>query len=296
MTSGAADWLRQGQGMSPRLSWSIATEAPLVGLHLASETGELLAADEAGGLSLIDRRGKLMGLVRGKSPLRAVCWSDTGGGGISLVGDDRLHWFNRQLSPLGSVNLPLQALAIALDAHGHYAAVSLNSGDTFVYDLNRKRVGQFATSQPLVQLQFLVNEPAVLGVPDYGLLCCHAFDGTRLWEEKLWGTVGDLATTGDGATILLASYTHGIQCHAEDGSHRGSYQVGGTVFRVSTSFVPRRLAAATIEGHFYWLDLNGRIEWQAILPEEICRLACDPLGRAVICGFQSGRIMRLDWP
>lgn len=295
MSSGSADWLTQGRGIPPRLSWSFATEAPLVALQLARETGDVLAADAAGGLSLVNRRGKLTGLVRGRSPLRAVSWSDTGAGGVSLVGDDKLYWFNRQLTAQGSIDLPQPSLAVALDAHGHYAAASLNNGTTLLYDVNRKRISQFETSQPLVSLEFLINTPHILGVTGYGYLCCHGFKGERLWEEKLWGNVGDMAVTGDGKSILLACFTQGIQCHTERGAHRGSYQVGGTVCRVAASFVSKRLAAATQERQFYWLDLDGRVEWETVLPEDVCRLICDPFGTGVICGFQSGHIVRLDW-
>lgn len=295
MSSGPADWLMQGRGAPPRQSWLFATEAPLVGLQLARETGDILAADAAGGLSLVNRQGKLAGLVRGRSPLRAVSWSDTGGGGVSLVGDDKLYWFNRQLVAQGSIDLPHPSLAVALDAHGQYAAVSLNNGTTLIYDLNRKRVGQFDTSQPLVALEFLVTEPGIVGVTEYGMLCCHSFGGEMLWEEKLWGNIGDMAVTGDGKTLLLACFAHGVQCHNEDGTHRGSYQVGGTVCRVAASFVPGRLAVATLERRLYWLDLDGRVEWEADLPEDVCRLICDPFGTGIVCGFQSGRIVRLDW-
>lgn len=289
------DWLANGRGLTPRLSWSVTTEAPLVSLQLARETGELLAADEIGGLYLIDRTGRLASMTRGLSHLQALAWSDIGAGGAALVGEKRLHWFDRQLAFQWQLELPETAVALALDTHGQYAAISLDNGINLVYDANKKLLRRFQTIQPLIAMEFLVHEQALLGVAEYGLLCRHGFDGQQHWQEKLWANVGDMAVTGDGQTILLACFTHGIQCHNAEGAQVGSYQVGGTVCKVATSFVPRALAAATQEGHFYWLTPDGRITWQGILPEDVLRILCDPLGTGVVLGFQSGQIARLDW-
>lgn len=279
----------------PRLSWSLATDAPLVALRLGRETGEVLAADASGGLYLIDRQGHIGNLTRGRSPIRSLAWSDTGEGGAALVGDDKLYWFDRTLKFQGAIDLPNKGLALALDPHGQYAAISLADGATHIYDVHRKLVRRFDTTQPLIALEFLLGEPALVGVAEYGLLCSYNFSGQELWQEKLWANVGDMAVTGDGSSILLACFSYGIQCHDDEGVQVGSYQLGGTVCRVATSFIPGRIAAATLERHFYWLDPSGHVEWQSTLPEEIKVLQCDPRGVGLVCGFQSGRISRLDW-
>ena len=49
-SDGGGDWLKQGEGRRPRLSWSLSTDAPLAGLRLARETGDVLAADASGNL------------------------------------------------------------------------------------------------------------------------------------------------------------------------------------------------------------------------------------------------------
>lgn len=289
------DWLKQGQGRRPRLSWSLSTEAPLVALQLARETGEVLAADAIGGLYHIDRAGKIANITRGPSPIRALAWSDTGSGGMALVGDEKLYWFNRRLLFQGWLEHPEPVLGLAFEAHGNYAAVSLSSGTNIIYDANRKRVRRFVSQRPLIALEFLLNRPALVGVAEYGLLCAHTFTGQEEWQQQLWSNVGDLSLTGDGRTILLACYSHGIQCHDGQGRQVGSYQLGGTVSRVSTSFIPGRIAAATIERHFYYISADGQVEFQATLPDDLCRVFCDPFGKGVVLGLTSGRIMRLDW-
>jgi len=295
MNDDGGSWLDGGEGQRPRLSWSLSTEAPLAGLQLARETGEVLAADAVGGLYHINRLGKLANLIRGPAPIRGLAWSDTGSGGVALVGDEKLYWFNRRLLFQGWLEHSEKILGLAVEAHGNYVAASLSSSITVVYDSSRKLVRRFASTQPLIALEFLVSRPALVGVAEYGLLCCHAFTGEEEWQQPLWTGVGDLSLTGDGSTILLACFTHGIQCHAADGRQVGSYQVGGTVSRVSTGFYPGRIAAATIERHFYYIDADGQIVFQATLPDDVCRVLCDPFGSAVIVGLVSGRIIRLDW-
>jgi hypothetical protein len=293
--SEGGDWLKQGQGTRPRLSWSLSTDAPLVALKLARETGDVLAADAIGGLYHINRAGKIANLTHGPSPIRSIAWSDTGAGGIALVGDEKLYWFNQRLLFQGWLEHSEPVLAVALEAHGNYAAVSLSSATNVIYDANRKCVRRFSSLQPLIALEFLVNRPAIIGVAEYGLLCAHAFTGEEEWQQQLWANVGDLSVTGDGRTILLACYSHGIQCHDADGRQVGSYQLGGTVSRVSTGYIAGHIAGATVERHFYYIGTDGQVEFQAVLPDDVCRVICDPFGRAVIVGLASGRIDRLDW-
>lgn len=295
MTRGDSGWLAEGEGKHPRLSWSLSTEAPLVGLQLARETAEVLAADAAGGLYHVSRDGKLANLVHGPAPIRAVAWSDTGSGGVALVGEEKLYWFDRKLVFQGSLEHAEPVVAVAIEAHGNYVAASLSSSTTVIYDVNRKPVRRFRSLQPLVALEFLVSRPALIGVAAYGLLCSFTFAGEEEWHQQLWANVGDMSATGSGETILLACYAHGIQCHDSLGRQVGSYQLGGTVARVSTSFHPGRLAAATTERHFYYIDSDGQVLFQAALPDDACRVICDPFGQGVILGLASGRILRLDW-
>lgn len=295
MTSGGPDWLREGTGSRPQLVWSVAVEAPLVALQLARETGDILAADAVGGLYLIDRQGKLANVTRGPSPVRAIGWSETGTGGISLVGDEKLYYFDRQLTFLGCLKHSEPILAIALESHGHYAAASLSSGNTVIYDSSHRFVRKFGTLQPLAALEFLVDRPGLVGVSEFGLLCCHDFTGEQEWQTKLWANVSEMCVAGDGQTIFLASFSHGIQRYDASGKQLESYRPGGTVCRISSSFVPSRIAAATMERQFLYLDREGQVLWQTALPDDVCRVLCEPFGKGVICGMQSGRIVRLDW-
>jgi len=295
MSQTDAEWLQTSRGTRPEVAWSFTTDAPLACLGLARETGEVLAADESGGLYRLDRRGHATNLTRGPTPIRGLGWSDAGNGGVALVGPRKLFWFTRELKFEGSVDLPEDALCVAVDAHGDYAAASLADGTTLIFDGPRKPLHRFETPRPLVRVEFVVSTPAILGVADYGLLCRHEFNGEAEWQEKLWANVGDLAVSGSGRVILAACFMHGIQRFDEAGQSVGSYQLEGTVCRVSQTYVPLRIAAATLERHLYWLDSDGKLLWAAHGPDDVVRVACAPLGEGIVCGFQSGRILGLTW-
>ena len=215
MTSGGPDWLKEGTGSHPpQFDWSVAVEAPLVALQLARETGDILAADAVGGLYHIDRQGRLANVTRGPSPVRAIGWSDTGSGGIALVGDDKLYYFDHDLTFVGCLAHSEPILAIALESHGHYAAAALASGNTVIYDSNHRFVRKFGTLQPLAAMEFLVDRPALMGVAEYGLLCCHDFNGEQEWQTRLWSNVSEMCVSSDGQTALMgASSGHPGQIH-----------------------------------------------------------------------------------
>jgi hypothetical protein len=293
MTADGTGWVRSWQGQRPELAWSFTTEAPLVALDFARETGEVLAADEAGGLYRLDRSGRLAAVTHGPSPIRGIGWSDTGSGGVVLVGENRLFWYDRQLTFLGHLEAPAPVTALALESHARYAAVSLDDCQNVIYDAWQRPVRRFMSLQALIALAFLSRQPGIVGVAEYDLLCAFSFEGEQQWQEKLWAGVGEMALSGNDESILLACFGHGIQCHDSSGQQVGSYQLGGTVSRVATGYLSRKIAAATFERHFYYLANDGGIEWVAELPERPVRLACEPLESAVVCGLESGRIVRL---
>jgi len=294
MTSGN-QWLQNGSGASPKLTWSFGTDAPLSFVAFARETNEVLAADTSGGLYLLDPSGRIISITRTHTPIRGLAWSDTGQGGVLLIGNTKLHWFTRGLEFTGQVELPDTALAVALDAHGEYVAVSLASGINLLYDGPRKALRRFESQRPFVKLEFLVEQPALVGVADYGLLGCRSFQGEVLWEEKVWANVGGLATAADGSMVLTACFAMGVQRYDETGENVGSYQVEGTPHRVACTYQPGRVAVGTLEQNLFWLDDDGNQKWSCQTPEEIAQLHCEPQGNGLICGFTSGRIVRLDW-
>ncbi|MDB4614479.1 WD40 repeat domain-containing protein [bacterium] len=299
MTQGGSEsdfqWLQNSKGDRPTLRWAVSTDSQLMSFDLSRETGGTIAADSMGGLSHFDRRGNLVSINRGFDGVQDVRWSDNGNGGAILVGEDAIVKVRQSLALRWSVDLPSPVTAFDVDPYGNHIAVCMANGKNRIYDWKKSRVTEFETIQPLSFIRFVANEQRLVCSAEYGLLSCHNFDGDELWNEKLWTNVGDISIAGDGETILLAGFNHGVQVFDDDGTHRGSYMMEGSPGLVSTSFIPERVAAATIEKHLYWLDSDGEMIWACSPDSEVIGLQTDALGNGMLCGLASGHILRLTW-
>ncbi len=295
MSKQVPEWLAAGRGAGPKQRWAFTADAPLQNLELIRETSEILAADESGGLYLLNRRGKICTLSRGFHELTSLAWSDTGESGAALLGDHTLCRFDRKFEVQWSIKMNEPITALGITAYGNHIGVSLSNGSNLLFDANKKKIARFETVRPLSFLQFATEGPALLGAADYGLICRHALNGEEIWSQKLWSNVGDFCITGDGKTLFVAGFNHGIQVFDHDGTNTGSYMVEGTPNRVASSYLTKRIVATTLERHLYWLATDGELLWATHLPEEACRILCDPCGEWIVCGFNSGRIVFLEW-
>jgi hypothetical protein len=264
-------------------------------IALARETGDVLAVDSSGGLYQLDRRGRIKTVTRGFKSLTALAWSDRGTYGAAATGASKLYWFDQTLKAKWSKSLPAEILSLAVDPHGHYVAVSMANSETTIFDSRKKQIALFETIRPLRHLLFVASKPLILGAAEYGLICCHRLDGAQVWSETLWSNVGDMTVTGDGAQIFLARFNQGVQKLDRGGRNRGSYVMRGTPNHVSTSFVSRRLGVTTVERDIYWLDVDGELIWATTLPDDVCGIQTDALGRGMTCGLRTGQIYRLEW-
>jgi len=288
-------WLDGGRGLPPEWTWSFTADAPLVGLELARESGETIVADAAGSVYLLDRRGRIVTLSRGLHTLSGIAWSDSGASGAVIVGDSILTVLNRQLRVVGTTDLREPILAVAIDPFGRHFAACLENSETQILNANRKTIARFTTTRPLSYAQFVATETDLISAADNGLICRHHLDGSPVWGEPWWSNIGDLSVTGDGRTIFIAGLNLGIQRFDGGGNSQGTYVLEGTPNRISASFSLKRLVASTVEKGLVWLDSEGEVLWATQTPEEIRCLRCDPLGAGIVCGFESGRVARLDW-
>ena len=289
-------WLRDGQGNPPTMRWAFALEGPLVAMDMGRESGEVLAADDCGGLYRLGRRGELLKSSNGLRGVRAVAWSDANAVGAVIIGDRKVLRLNGKLEADWSVGLPEAALGVALAPYGRQTAISLANGGNLVLGEQSEQLSVFETARPLKWIQFLANKPVLIGAAEYGQVCAHRISGERLWSEKCFASLGEMCAAANGEMILVAGFNQGIQSFdGDDGSTRDSYLTEGTVSRVSCSFDADRIAAATLEQHLYWLNSSGRLLWSTEVDEEIVRVICDPLGEWLLVGLRSGHILRLDW-
>lgn len=291
----STDWLHSGPGLAPRVAWAFNTDAELSGLSMARETGDLFAVDSSGGLYRLDQTGRIQTLSRGVKNARILRWSDTGDVGLAVCGTHEFCALDINMKVVWSSESPTEILSAAIDPYGHNFAMGLASSENVLVSIDKKKLGQFTSARPLKFLEFCVDRKRLCGAAEYGHLCVHRFDGTEVWSEKIWSTVGDLSITEGIRSIYLAGFAHGVQCLDHRGSTRTSFVVEGTPSRVSASYFGERLVVSTVERHLYWLDSDGALLWAAETPEDVASLACDPLGEWLIVGFASGRILRLDW-
>lgn len=277
------------------MRWSFATDAALVALDMGSESGEVLAADESGGMYRLDRRGRLLTMTRGWRDVRALAWSDTNAAGAVIVGERKVVRVNGELEAEWSINLPEPALGVAVTPFGNHTAISLASGGNVVLGPQSEQISIFETIRPQRWIQFLASQPVLIGAAEYGQVCAHQLNGRQLWSERTFTSLGEMHAAANGETILLAAFNQGIQSFGGNGSAGDSYLVEGTASRVSCSFNADRIAAATMERHLYWLDSDGQLLWATQLDDDVVRVLCDPLGEWLLCGLRSGQIVRLDW-
>ena len=288
-------WLESGRGLAPERNWSFTTDAPLTSLTLARESGEVIAADESGGVYLFDRLGQVVALTRGLHVLQDLAWSDDGRRGAAVIGDSTLCVLGRHLKPEWTQEFSQQIAAIDIAPFGNHVAVCLANGENRVIDMEQKTVGRFETIRPLGFLKFVPNHASMIGAADYGLLCRYRLNGQAEWSENLWSNVGDISLSGDGRAIYLASFSYGIQRFDGEGENRGAYIVEGSPGHVATTWAPKRMAVSTVERQLYWMDADGELLWATAAPDELVRLRCDALGKGLVCGFRSGRIVHLVW-
>ncbi|MFG0297330.1 MAG: hypothetical protein ACF8PG_15595, partial [Maioricimonas sp. JB045] len=208
--SPAHEWIRQGRGLGPSIKWSHQTDGPLTSLSLARESGDVIVADASGSICRMDRGGQIAALNRFREPVHQLCWSDDGSAGAALVGDDTLYCLDRTFQSVWTVNLPDVCMAVSITPYGRHVAASLADGTTLIYDANRRRVATIETIRPLAFLAFCTTKPVLIGAAEHALVTAYSISGAEVWQEKMWSNVGDIAVTGDGSSIHLASFAHGI--------------------------------------------------------------------------------------
>ncbi len=294
MTSGLPDWLMQARGERPLQRWSFTTDARLSDMRYARETGEVLAADDSGGLYLLDRRGQVAALTRTGHQFRFIAFADTGTAGAVIVDDRQVAWLDRHLQFVWKRSLPDEAIGLAMDPYGTHVIIALASGHNVIYNTDKKKLLDFESLRPLRYLQWTAATAGFLAAADYGFFAKYSLYGDLDWSERLWSTVSDLSVTGDGELVALAGLAHGVQVFDSQGAAQGSFVLDGTASLVATSYNRRRIVAATLERHITLLDTEGSMRWLVQPPDDVIRLQMSPLGDSVIIGFADGRITRLD--
>ncbi|MBA3314121.1 MAG: hypothetical protein H0T47_12655 [Planctomycetaceae bacterium] len=287
-------WADDGVGTPPRTAWSVSTESKLIHLAVAWESEDTLAADDAGGLSLIDSEGRLRQLTRGLAGITAITIAATGE--YTAVGyGQKVTLLDRALSIVWSLSLHDRIVGLALDPFGRHLAVALGNRDVRIYTTSRRRIAEFEVVRPLRFLQFSATEPKLIVAAEDGLLAAYTIEGQPHWDMRLFATCGDMTASGDGSMILLAGFAHGVQRFDASGTNRGAFVVEGTPARISTCYDGSRIAAATLERQVFLLERSGNLRWAANAFDDVVAVRCDATGRSLTVGFAEGRVEKLSW-
>ena len=294
---------RAGSRIDPQAVWSVVTDAPLKGMSLAREAGVVLAWDEADQLYRINARGEFQSVARAPGRVVTATISDDGSV-VGLLGEGAKLWvldgdFNLQHERT-TIGDPM---SLTVDPHGRYFAVGSKLNVVQFYTRAGKSAGRIETRHPLSSVVFVPGQPFLVGIGAYGSISgielypkgtTGHLDGATVWYEALMSGVGRLATTGDGAMILVSCYTHGVQRHNMEGKSEGSYHLGGSASQAVPDFSGRIIAVATSEGELAILSGTGNVRWRTTLAEPAAHLETDALGRYIVHGQATGEITRLD--
>jgi len=288
--------LQNSQGTRPDVVQDDIFPEGIVDLAYAAEARTLLLATTAGTLTLLRQDGSLLKNSRGFGGVKSVVWSGVGNYGAVVVGDNKLVCIDASLTALWDVQVTGQITAAAITPFGSHLAICTDSSRTHIITSDRKQVAKFDTIRTLDFVQFVTEQPKLIGAAEFGHLCCHDLDGNELWNQRLSSNVGAMSVTSCGRRILLAGFNHGIQMLTGKGNQRGSFMVDGIPAMVCVSANRRRIAALTLESRIYWMNFEGDMLWAADLSADPPkRIAVGPLGERLFVVTTSGRLLQLRW-
>lgn len=289
-------------GIDPRPAWTVVTDAPLRGLSMAREAGTVLAWDEGDHLYLLGPDGGRRVVSRAPGKIVSGAISDDGSL-IALVGaKSRLWLIGPDLELVADRPAPSDPVAMAIDPHGRFVAVSSRANQTQINARNGRVADKFETRQALAHLVFVPSQPILMAASSYGTiaridLAPEGPDGLRAdvaWQVSLMSNVGRLATTGDGGIVLASCFNHGIQRYDLAGRNEGSYHLGGTAAHAVPDFAGRSIVVATLEGEVALLNQAGNVRWKSGSPRPAIALEMDALGRFFVFGMATGEVTRID--
>ena len=290
------DWVGQSTRQRPKVAWTFNPDAPLRSLHLIRETGSILLADRAGFIAKLDSHGNRLRVAQGFRKLARLVGGLTAEAPVFIGFRDELRCLTPDFEPNWVRRFPHSIDAIAVDPYGRWLAVVLETGDGYYIGADNQRFGDF-TAKP--RPRFIVvsgREFEVTVTARLGSVERFDADGELLWHTERYGNLGDMTTDGISPRIWLAAFNHGVVSLDRDGEPGPTFLVNGSPSRVAVSYDGRFIAVATQERSLYWLNNRGELLWATSVADDIHFLDVDSLGHWLLCGFASGRIVRIDWP
>ncbi len=292
---------KESTHFEPAPGWTLLTDSPLKGLALAREAGLVLTWDAGDVVSLHDASACLLHTRRVPGRIMAASISDDGTLVVLLVEGPRLCWLDASLETLSDRSAPPDPLALAMDPHGRYIALTTKLGTNYLYNRHGRPAGSFEARMTLAHILFVPDKPLLIAAASFGSIVGFELRpiGTTgklacemAWDEAVLSNIGRMTTSGDGGMVLASCFSHGIQRFDLEGRNEGSYQLGGTVAHAVPDFPGRLIAASTLESELVLLTPGGHIRWRKTLPRPVVALEVDALGRSLIYGHGTGEVVQ----
>jgi hypothetical protein len=277
-----------------KVVWSQKLGAGSRGLSLAREKGWLLAWDQANWLHLFNHAGERQGQVKPPGTLKAAASADDGSAHVAVGSQGELCWLAPDLAIRWQRTLPHSNMAVAVDPFGQYVAVADRRGNVHFLSKFGESVGRFRSPRPLHHLAFVPAAPVLVGTADYGLVTCFDMSGTCRWRDGLVAHAGALAVSGDGADILVACFSEGIQRYDLTGKNNGRRPVAESCRLVSVAFDGTWTLAAGLSTQLMLLDHAGALQAEHALEQPIIDIALSALGDRCHAALVDGAVVCLS--
>jgi hypothetical protein len=274
--------------------WSQQLGSGARGLALARERGSVLVWDQNNWLHLLNEAGQRQGQIHLPDEVVAACCADDGSAYAAVAGHGLIRWLAPDLTVRWQHSLPHPALAAAMDPFGQYLAVADNRGTVHILDRLGRTCGQVHTPRPLHHLDFVPAVPMLVGCADYGLALCFDLAGTVHWRDGLVAHAGGLAVSGDGARILIACFSEGLQGYDLAGQNLGRLQISESCRLVSLAFTARFILVAGLSNALLLLDAEGKTLGTYHVDEPVAALALSALGDYAVIAATDGTVLHLQ--
>jgi hypothetical protein len=248
------------------------------------------AWDDTNSIYLLDLRGTPIAERRCPREVVAVAGADTGEAVVAVSRFGQLWWLDANLEPQVEVEFPFDPLAVAIDAHGQYALVSSQQGNNVVCSCGGSKVGQFETNRPIRHAAFIPSIGSIVGAAEHGLVACYDTQGRHEWTTTFWSNVGALAVDGEGQTVLLACFSHGLVRLDCNGVKEGVYRFEHSPGLVAVDFQADNIITVSLDGFVTLLNYDGVIRAERPLLERPVGLALDALARYGVLAYSSGEL------
>jgi hypothetical protein len=271
--------------------WSHSHTAAWRGLAQTRERGLTLAWDARHTLHLFNRRGQPQAQWPCPAEVIDAACADDGGSFAAVGGQGEVWLLAPDLTVRWERRVSTSTAAVALEAFGHYLAVSDGGGTLYLLDQQGRTVWQALNPRPLHHLAFVPEQPWLVVSADFGLAACYDSAGRCVWRDGLVAHVGSLAVSGDGSSIVLACYSEGLCCYRKnDPKTRRFLPDTAPVHRAAMSYDGKTLLSTDRESAVVWRNADGTIRREMKCAAKPVALALDALGERVVVAFADGII------